>query len=153
GDYTGAGEAWEGAATACPNRSIVAPPPLRTPTAGGCDSPALSEPYPVSVTDASGASLVRPDLPSIAKVRTIVKNKRGTYLLVVGTGRVPVIPMRMSAAPVARAAIHVTGLATAILEATGRHRPASAALISLHQARRSPSHFASSSSTYRSRET
>ena len=46
---------------ACPNRSVFLPPPLRTLTARGCDSPDLSEPYPVSTTDASGASLVKPD--------------------------------------------------------------------------------------------
>jgi hypothetical protein len=91
--------------------------------------------------------------PSIAKVRTTIKNKTGTYLLLVSTGHVPVIPMRRSAALIVRTAIHVTGSATAILEATGRHRPDRAALTSLHQARRSPSLFGSSSSSSWSGET
>jgi hypothetical protein len=63
---------------ACPNRSSALHPPLRPLTARGCDSPDLSEPYPVSSTDASGASLVRPDLQPIAKLRTSVKNKTRT---------------------------------------------------------------------------
>ncbi len=52
---------------ACPNRSVFLPPPRRAPTAGGCDSPGGSEPSPASTTDASGASLVRPDALPIAQ--------------------------------------------------------------------------------------
>ena len=72
---------------------------------------------------------MRPDLPSIAKVRTIVKNKERTYLLLVSTARVPVVPPQRSPALTLRIASQVTGPATAILDPTDRHRPDRAALI------------------------
>ncbi|PVE24837.1 hypothetical protein DC522_07870 [Microvirga sp. KLBC 81] len=89
-------------AGACPNRSSSPHPLLRTPACGGSVFPCSGQNrIPPPSTDASGASLVRQNTAPIAKSRTIVKNKKRTFLgcsrsglkrlLPVITGLVPVI--------------------------------------------------------------